>query len=173
MPPKDFIVTESGNVICKPNKIKGSKHIVIGGKTHIEKDVEIRGDLSPDGKPIVAIGRYCYFGEKTSLEPPSRDGKAYPLKIGSYVWIGSNTKVQAASVGSHVLIEKNVEIGPFAVIKDCVVVREGTKIPSFGVVAPHSAVNGMDHCELPESAQAAIELYCRQTLAGLNVPAPF
>lgn len=169
-----YLTTDSGNVICKTNNIKGSKFIVIGGKTQIENAVEIRGDMSPDGQPIVAIGRYCFFGPSSSLIPPMREQRAYPLKIGSFVFVGSNSKIQAASIGSHVIIESDVEVGEFAIIKDCAVIRKGSKIPSFGVVAPHSIVESTGSItELPESGRSVIELYCRQLLAGLAVDPPF
>lgn len=169
-----YLTTDSGNVICKTNQIKGSKFIVIGGKTQIENAVEIRGDMSPDGQPIVAIGRYCFFGPSSSLIPPVREERAYPLKIGSFVYVGENSKIQAATIGSHVVIESDVQIGEFAIIKDCVVIRKGSKIPPFAVVAPHSIVDPRGRVtELPESGRPAIELYCRQLLAGLSLDPPF
>ncbi|KAF4164576.1 hypothetical protein CNMCM6936_008995 [Aspergillus lentulus] len=97
MPPKqakgEYIETDTGNKISRRSQIHGTQHIILGGKTVIQADAVIRGDLyrsssssssstSADGSsrpsqpstPSVAItiGRYSYISRQAVLRPPSR-----------------------------------------------------------------------------------------------------
>lgn len=95
------------------------------------------------------------------------------MKIGDHVHIGEGTVVEAASIGSFVMIGKNCVIGRFAIIKDCVNIEDGTiiapntVIPSFSVYAgsPGALVE-----ELPESIQ---ELYETRTKEYYSSFLPF
>lgn len=164
-----YITTESSNVIARESRISGSKHIVLSGKSLIEPHAVIRGDKSPDGKPVVALGRYCVLRPHCVLEPPERHGRAYPLKIGNFVVIGRHAKVHAAQIGSCVVVGDGCTIGKFAIIKDCVVLAPNTVVPPFAVVPPFTGPGR----ELPESAQTVIERFCRNTQAGIAARTPF
>src|SRR5947207_389340 len=113
-------------------------------KTIIQAECTIRGDFrSPrttaDGKTnviAIMIGRYCILERGVTLRPASRvykgygDGRDrhltcrvyqyYPMKLGDHIHIGANSIVECAQIGSYVSIGSNVQIGKFAVIKDCV-----------------------------------------------------
>ena len=62
----------------------GTQHIMLGGKTIIQADAMIRGDLArtvppattpgaaPGSNTAVAIVRYCFLGKGCCLRPPGR-----------------------------------------------------------------------------------------------------
>lgn len=181
----EYIETDNGNRISRKSGIQGSQFIVLGGKSIIEHEAVIRGDLHrPDSKShIIAIGRYCIMDRSCNIEPPSRESSTtgsstrYPIKIGSYCYIGQGTTVQSAQIGSYVYIGNSCQLGAFSIIKDCVVIADNTVIPPMTVVSPFSYVQGdpglVTH-ELPESCEEVVELYMRQKYAGIDVgPLPF
>lgn len=96
----------------------------------------------------------------------------FPIKVGSCVYIGANTVVEAAQIGSCVYIGKNCKIGEFAIIKDCVYIEDGTVIPSYVSISSFSRVSG-NPCqlvdELPESTEQVLEGFCRKVYAGIDV----
>lgn len=153
----------------------------MGGKIIIEQGVTLRGDLHrEDSKsPIIAIGRYCVLDANCTITPPTKTSSStgqdanYPVKIGSYVHIGENSTIQAASIGNCVKIGKNCSIGMFSIIKDCVQIEDETIIPPYTVIAPYSRVDGKPPdqitSELPDSADQVIELTMRKRYAGIRV----
>ncbi|KAF5010128.1 hypothetical protein F66182_15489, partial [Fusarium sp. NRRL 66182] len=151
MPPKaakgEYIETDTGNKISRRSLIHGTQHIILGGKTVIQAEAVIRGDLfrvqppssssshshSNDGEnpsssstntpPSVAItvGRYTYISRAAILRPPSRLHRGlhsyYPLKIGDHVFVGEHSIVEAAQIGNHVHIGNGVVVGHMAILK--------------------------------------------------------
>lgn len=96
----------------------------------------------------------------------------FPIKLGSCVYIGQGTVVESASIGSCVYIGKNCHIGEFSVIKDCVLIEDGTVIPPYVSVSPFSRMSGKPSQfieELPESTEQVLEMYCRKLYAGIDV----
>jgi hypothetical protein len=76
---------DTGNKVSRRSQIIGTTNIILGGKTVIQAEVIIRGDLlrtypssapgEKQGNPVaVAIGRYCFFSKQCELRPP---GKLY------------------------------------------------------------------------------------------------
>lgn len=69
----------------------GTQNIMLGGKTVIQQEVMIRGDLArtatsssggtPANNTAVAIGRYCFLSRGSCLRPPGRMYKGYALPI--------------------------------------------------------------------------------------------
>ncbi|ODQ65193.1 trimeric LpxA-like protein [Nadsonia fulvescens var. elongata DSM 6958] len=172
----------------------GSRYIYIGGKVFVDHEVTLRGDLhrlpeeslsasSATDKnasivPIINLGRYCLLNAKCTLTPPQRFSKSankmmrYPIKIGSFVSIGKNTSVEAASIGNYVHIGDNCQIGKFAVIKDCVKVRSNTTVPPYAVVDSYSLLSGVPSKkvgELPECMDEVLELAIRELYLGIDV----
>ncbi|KAL2008267.1 hypothetical protein VTN00DRAFT_8249 [Thermoascus crustaceus] len=175
MPPKtvkgEYIETDTGNKISRRSLIHGTQHIILGGKTVIQTDAVIRGDLyrvpqpqqpqtssstdsdhpqqqSPAPTPpsvAITIGRYSYVSKQAILRPPSRLHRGihsfYPLKIGDHVFIGERAVVEAATVGNHVHIGKEAVIGSMAILKDFAYVLDGAVVPP-GMVVPSWCVVG-------------------------------
>ncbi|KAI0134003.1 dynactin Arp1 p25 subunit, partial [Xylariales sp. AK1849] len=174
-PKGEWIETDTGNKVNRKATLIGTQHIMLGGKTVIMPDAMIRGDLArtttpavgnaPGSSTSVFIGRYCFLSKGCCLRPPGRIYKGaftyMPLRLGDHVFIGESTVVQAATVGSHVHIAKDVVVGEFAIIKDYVRILEGTIIPANMVIPSFSIVAGQPARiigEVPEGGHEALEL---------------
>lgn len=168
-----YVHTESGNVISQSAEIAGAKYIRLTGRVLIDDNARLRGDLN-EGQPILTLGKYVTIGRDAVVKPPERDGVRYAMSVGNYVYFGEHSRIEAASIGSYVVVGANCTIGRFAVLKDCVVLAPGTTVPPFGVVAPLTLTDahGKPYA-LPESAACVIERFCRQSLAGIDAPLPF
>ncbi|OQD77973.1 hypothetical protein PENDEC_c002G05024 [Penicillium decumbens] len=149
MPPKaakgEYIETDTGNKISRRSQIHGTQHIILGGKTVIQAEAVIRGDLyrlpttepskPPSNAPSVAItvGRYTYISKGAILRPPSRLHRGvhsyYPLKIGDHVFVGEASVIEAASLGNHVHVGAGATVGSMAIVKDFAVVLDGAVVP--------------------------------------------
>lgn len=160
-PKSDYIETDTGNKVARKAQLHGTQHIILGGRTVIQPDVCIRGDLirtlpssevssnssaAPQrpaqpsgGGTSVSIGRYTFICSGTILRPPHRLYKGvpsfHPLKIGEHVFVGPDAVIEAASIGDHVYIGAGAVVGRMAILKDWCKVLEGTVVPSGMVVA--------------------------------------
>ncbi|KAK3388295.1 dynactin subunit 5, partial [Sordaria brevicollis] len=199
-PPRgEYIETDTGNKVARKATLVGTQNIMLGGKTVIQPDVMIRGDLArtipsshssaggsaggsggPGGSnTAVAIGRYCFLSRGCCLRPPGRVYKGVfthmPLRLGDHVYIGPGTVVQAAQIGNHVHIGAKVVIGEFAIIKDYVKVLDGSVVPPNMVIPSFSIVAGQPARiigEIPEGGIEAFELRELYKTVGNNpVPA--
>lgn len=90
MPVKCVLLTtglgqDTGNKVARKAILVGTQHIMLGGKTIIQADAMIRGDLARTAQPsstpgaaapgsntAVAIGRYCFLSKGCCLRPPGR-----------------------------------------------------------------------------------------------------
>ncbi|KAF9893019.1 hypothetical protein FE257_012430 [Aspergillus nanangensis] len=167
MPPKaakgEYIETDTGNKISRRSHIHGTQHIILGGKTVIQAEAVIRGDLfrssssststsSDQNQPApsapsvaITVGRYSHISKQAVLRPPSRLHRGvhsfYPLKIGDHVFVGERAVVEAATVGNHVHIGKEAVVGSMAILKDFAVVLDGAVVAP-GMVVPSWCVVG-------------------------------
>lgn len=172
MPPRAAIIPrtyltharqDTGNKISRRSQIHGTQHIILGGKTVIQAEAVIRGDLyrtpssvasadpgNPPAQPntpsvAINVGRYSHISKNAILHPPSRLHRGvhsyYPLKIGDHVFVGESAVIEAASVGNHVHVGAGATIGSMAIIKDFAVVLEGAAVPP-GMVVPSWCVVG-------------------------------
>lgn len=94
-----------------------------------------------------------------------------PLRMGDHVFVGQNTVVQAATIGSHVHIGHNVVVGDFAIIKDYVRILEGAVVPPNMVIPSFSIVAGQPARvigEVPEGGHEAFELRDLYKTVGNN-----
>ncbi|TGZ82938.1 dynactin [Ascodesmis nigricans] len=167
----EYIETDTGNKVSRKSVIMGSQNIILGGKTIIQADCTIRGDLRRPAQPgsqgqvALAVGRFCIFARSTVLRPPGKMHRGvyshYPMKLGDHVFIGDGAVVEAAIIGSYVHIGKDCVIGKFAIIKDCVKIEDGTVIAPNSVIPPFSLVAGRPGVvveELPETAPEMLDL---------------
>jgi hypothetical protein len=93
MPPKqvkgEYIETDTGNKVSRKSNILGSQNIILGGKTIIQGDCTIRGDLRRIAGPgqhanvAIAVGRYCFFARSSMLRPPGKmhRGSLFTFKL--------------------------------------------------------------------------------------------
>jgi len=75
---------DTGNKVARKANLVGTQNIMLGGKTVIQPEAMIRGDLSrsiqpssssgaaPANNTAVAIGRYCFLSRGCCLRPPGR-----------------------------------------------------------------------------------------------------
>ena len=187
---------DTGNKVARKAILVGTQNIMLGGKTVIQPEAMIRGDLirtapsssssssgggggsgsaAPANSTAVAIGRYCFLSRGVHLRPPGRLYKGVftymPLRMGDHVFVGQGSVVQAASVGNHVSIGSNCSINDFAIIKDYVKILDGTVVPSFMVIPSFSIVAGQPGRvigELPEGGHAEFELRDLYKTVGNN-----
>jgi len=176
-PKGEYIETDTGNKVSRRSQIIGTTNIILGGKTVIQAEVIIRGDLlrtlpsssnssaaggGGPGVPVaVAIGRYCFFSRGCELRPPGKLYKGtfshYPLKIGDHVFVGPGSVVEAALIGNHVRIGEGCVVGKFAIIKDFVRVLDGAVVPANMVVPSFSVVAGRPARVVGEVAEGEVE----------------
>ncbi|KYK60519.1 hypothetical protein DCS_01656 [Drechmeria coniospora] len=188
----EYIETDTGNKVSRKAILVGTQNIMLGGKTVIQPEVMIRGDLvrtaalsgsggasAPASNTAVAIGRYCFLAKGAHLRPPGRLYKGVftymPLRLGDHVFVGQGTVVQAATVGSHVHIGKGCTINEFALIKDYVKVLDGTVVPPFMVIPSFSIVAGQPARvvgEIPEGGHEEFELRELYKTVGNNPQPP-
>ncbi|KAI5291143.1 hypothetical protein KEM54_006133 [Ascosphaera aggregata] len=159
MPPKaargEYIETDTGNKVSRRAQVLGTQRIIVGGKSVIQADVCIRGDLfrqpqqqqqQQQQQQRDKHSRYTYLSRSCLLRPPSRlyhgSFSYFPLKIGDHVFIGERAVVEAANIGSHVHIGADAVIGSMAIIKDLVVVLDNTVVPPGMVIPSFSVVGG-------------------------------
>lgn len=105
----EYVETASGNKVSRQTVLCGSQNIVLHGKVIVQSNVIIRGDLAN-----VRTGRYCIISKGSVIRPPfkqfSKGVAFFPLHIGDHVFVGENSVVSAAIIGSYVYIGKNVVI---------------------------------------------------------------
>ncbi|KAL4882930.1 trimeric LpxA-like protein [Aspergillus karnatakaensis] len=94
----------------------------------------------------ISIGRYTFISRAAILRPPSRlrnNIHTYStLHIGSYVFIGERSVVEAARVEDYVTIGKDVVIGSLAILKERCQILDGAVVPPGMVVPSHCVVGG-------------------------------
>lgn len=83
----DIYFQDTGNKVARKAILVGTQNITLGGKTVIQPEVMIRGDLSrtttsaggsaSGSNTAISIGRYCFFSRGCCLRPPGRFYKGY------------------------------------------------------------------------------------------------
>jgi len=145
----------SGNKVSRHTVLCGSQNIVLVGKAIVQSEAIIRADLAS-----VRTGRYCIIGKKSVIRPPykkfSHGVAFFPMRIKDHVFIGDNTVVSAAEIGSYVYIGRNCVIGRRCILKDCCMVEDNTILPPETVVPSFTRFAGSPGLysgDLPECTQ--------------------
>ena len=171
MPPKqakgEYIETETGNKVSRRSQIHGTTNIILGGRTVIQSEAVIRGDLMRTATPsatsmnpqtsssssqqpsqslAVSTGKYTFLAQGSVLHPPRKLHRGqfshHPQKIGDNVYVGPGAIVEAATLGSNVWIGAGAVIGRLAIIRDGAKVLEGAVVPPGMVVGAGEVVGG-------------------------------
>lgn len=146
--------------ICSPSQI----HLT---GSSIVCNAILRGDLCEQTLSI-RVGSNVLIHDNVILRPPWQEIKYVPLRINDFVSIDEGSVVEAASIGSYVLIGKDCVIGNGSVIKDCVRVLDDSYVAPNSVIRPFAIYGGNPGNlnslmsarlvgELPECAQEIIE----------------
>ncbi|XP_065220090.1 dynactin subunit 5 [Planococcus citri] len=159
----EYVETASGNKVSRQTTLCGSQNIILLGKVIVQSNAIVRGDLAN-----VRTGRYCIISKNSVIRPPykkfSHGVAFFPMRIGDHVFIGENSVVSAADVGSYVYIGKDVVIGRRCILKDCSMIADGTVLPPETVVpsfARYGGSPGVYVGELPECTQELMIDYTR------------
>ncbi|MCJ1448619.1 MAG: hypothetical protein MMC23_009136 [Stictis urceolatum] len=172
MPPKqtkgEYIETDTGNKVSRRSQIHGTTNIILGGRTVIQSEALIRGDLlrtlppsqhptssssqstsqpQPQGAQLaVSIGKYSLLSTGSILHPPRKLHRGqfshHPLKIGDNVHVGQGAIVEAASVGNNVWIGAGAVVGKLCILREGCRVLEGAVVPQGMVVGQNEVVGG-------------------------------
>jgi|UPI000581A5BC dynactin-5 len=157
-----YIKTTTHNHISRSATIHGSRQVEIKGRTVLEAETAIHGDLA-----LVRIGRYVYVESGTTLRPapqpqlmiPIDSSTTYiPMIIGSHTIIGSNCMIQAAAIGSFCCIGNNVTIGERVIVKDCCVIADNVTLGPDTVIPPFTRLDVPRRPEFRWIAPACVEL---------------
>ncbi|KAG8229345.1 hypothetical protein J437_LFUL007153 [Ladona fulva] len=132
------LLQASGNKVCRQTVLCGSQNIILQGKTIVQTDAIIRGDLAN-----VRVGRYSIISNRAFNTNCFFSSVAFfPIHIGEHTFVGEGSVVSAAVVGSYVYIGKNCVIGRRCVLKDCCMVMDNTVLPPEAVVPSFTKWSG-------------------------------
>jgi len=136
---QSFFLTQSQSRITQHGKFVGLNKIRITGKSIIEHNTTLRGDLAK-----IEIGYYVVIGEGTILKPSEKFGDSLQfieMKIGDYTVVGRNCVIRAMKIGYCCFIGEGSVINNRCAIKDCAMILDdtvlapGTVVPSYTVFA--------------------------------------
>jgi dynactin 5 len=148
-----YIKTASHVFVSRQATIEDPNQVQLQGKSVLREGVSVRGS--------VRMGRYCYVGEHTILKSPTHgDQMVVPLIIRGHSQIGKHCIIEAASIGSNVVIGDGCKIGKRCLIKDNCWVAPGTALGDDTVIPPFSRVAGAPGkvvAELPPSAATELQ----------------
>lgn len=159
----EYVETASGNKVSKQTVLCGSQNIILVGKVIVQSEAIIRADLAS-----VRTGRYCIISKNSVIRPPykrfSHGVAFFPMRIGDHVFIGENSVISAADIGSYVYVGKNVIIGRRCILKDCCLIEDNTVLPPETVIPSFTKYGGSPGLcvgELPECTQELMTEYTR------------
>ncbi|SBS80419.1 dynactin subunit 5, putative [Plasmodium ovale] len=177
-----YVLTASGNKVCKDSVLCGMKHIHMLGRSIIKKEAILRGDLNSlyFGKYVIigcrALVCPCFIRNRCKVEEDTdihnridtkmvgtfevNNNPYVTVTIGNNVFIGDDCIVKAAFIGNNVIIGKNCVIGERVVIKDNVIITDNSFISNDTILASFSKYTGCPAKfvkKLPESAEVFLK----------------
>ncbi|PGH07591.1 hypothetical protein AJ80_07980 [Polytolypa hystricis UAMH7299] len=158
----EYIETDTGNKVSRRAQVHGTQHIILGGKTVIQAEVCIRGDLhrlaAPPPSPspstlnpssatsssttsaaapstpsvAVTIGRYTHLSRGALLRPPSRLHRG----IHSYfpLKIGDHVFIGERAIIEAASVGNHVQIGAGAVVGAMAILKDYVVVLEGAVV---------------------------------------
>ena len=135
-----FFLTGSHSRITQNGKFVGLKKIQVTGKSIIEHNTTMRGDLAK-----IKIGYYVVIGEGTVLKPAEKFGDQLSfidMTIGDYTVIGRHCVIRAWQIGCCCWIGEGSVINNKCVVEDCGMVLENTVLAPGTVVPPYTVFAG-------------------------------
>jgi dynactin-5 len=170
-----FATTKRQNKVSKESVLCGSDNIGVKGKTIIEAQAVIRGDLG-----TIEFGSYCVIARGAVIRPAEQQFQgrvAYiPITIGDHVVIEENSVIEAAAIGDCTHIGKNCKIGPRCIISPCCEILDGSVLAANSVTPPFSIWSGIPAVQvgkLPESYQLVWQEHTRAFYRNFQpTPAP-
>ncbi|CAF9921227.1 MAG: hypothetical protein GOMPHAMPRED_002263 [Gomphillus americanus] len=154
----EYIETEAGNKVSRRSQIHGTTNIILGGRTVIQAEAVIRGDLlrtststSSGAQQSVAslavqTGKYAILSPGCVLHPPRKYHRGTlshtTQKIGDNVYIGPGAIIEAATIGSNVWIGAGAVLGRLSFIRDGAKVLDGAVVPGGMIVNSGDIVGG-------------------------------
>eukprot|EP00485_Elphidium_margaritaceum_P008374 CAMPEP_0202690830 /NCGR_PEP_ID=MMETSP1385-20130828/5720_1 /ASSEMBLY_ACC=CAM_ASM_000861 /TAXON_ID=933848 /ORGANISM="Elphidium margaritaceum" /LENGTH=278 /DNA_ID=CAMNT_0049346143 /DNA_START=23 /DNA_END=859 /DNA_ORIENTATION=+ len=135
-----FYLTGSSSRITQNGKFVGLKKIQVTGKSIIEHNTTMRGDLAK-----IKIGYYVVIGEGTTLKPAEKFGDELSfieMTIGDYTVIGRHCVIRAWQIGCCCWIGEGSVINNKCVVEDCGMVLENTVLAPATVVPPYTVFAG-------------------------------
>ncbi|EMR64024.1 hypothetical protein MGN70_007229 [Eutypa lata] len=161
----EYIETDTGNKVARKAILIGTQHIMLGGKTVIQAEAMIRGDLyrtvqstssstaggsgaapaaaaaAPavsSSNTAIAIGRYCFLSKGCCLRPPGRIYK------GSFTYLplrlGDQVFVGEGSVVQAATVGSHVHIGAGVVVGEFAIIKDYVRILDGAVVPPNAVI---------------------------------
>eukprot|EP00754_Rhynchopus_humris_P035616 Rhum_TRINITY_DN17152_c0_g1::Rhum_TRINITY_DN17152_c0_g1_i1::g.165379::m.165379/K10427/DCTN5; dynactin 5 len=169
----EWKVTSRGCKISVESVLIGLSRIIMKDLCVIKRQALIRADLN-----TVNIGSHVIITESAVIRPPWRRRRNQvtflPMKIGSFVHIGKNSTVEAAFIGSHVIVGDGAVVGRRCTVRSGVVIRPGSVV-QVDTTLPHFTVWGGNPAVclgyLHEGALSDIRQYCMLQYDLLTAPA--
>lgn len=159
---------DTGNKVARKAVLVGTQNIVLGGKTVIQAEVMIRGDLgrtapsssatasstaaggagaggsssgtgaAPPNTTAVSIGRYCFLSRGALVRPPGR------LYKGAWTFMplrmGDHVFVGQGSVVQAGSVGSHVHIGRDVTVGEFAIIKDYVKVLDGAVVPPGMVV---------------------------------
>jgi len=161
---------KKGSQIHPNAKIVGPESVSIRGKAIIDSGAVLRGDLAR-----ISLGQFCAVGQESILRPCCKQikGKSVriPMSVGDYVSIDRNCVIEAASIGSNVIIGKRCVIGQRCVLMDGCQILDGSILADNTVVPSYTIFSGVPARSTGRLAETFCYVTAQRSRAVYHQPA--
>jgi len=159
----EYALSSDGNKISRAAQLHGPQRIRTGGRSVIRPEAIIRGDMAP-----IQFGKYCIIEDGAvirSFVRRSKTGAApqfQPIQFGDHVYVGPDCIIEAATVGSAVIIGRDSIVGRRSVLQDACLVLPGSTLAPETLVPPLAVFGGTPAVLvglLPETAREEFQRF--------------